>query len=89
MEETGHIEPLQIIYRSFPLNDLDLPGQEDLHDLYDLACVAGWDVLDIMHGRSRVTIDPRIPINAGTEHVVFFHRPGRHFARTKLFEAPS
>ena len=37
--------------------------------------VADWwggAVLDIMHGRSsRVTIDPRIPYNAGTEHVGF------------------
>ena len=28
-------------------------------------------VLDIMHGRSGMTIDPRIPYNAGTEHVGF------------------
>ena len=29
------------------------------------------DALDIMHGRSRMTIDPLHPYNAGTEHVGF------------------
>ena len=31
----------------------------------------GGGVLGIMHGRSRTTIDPRTPHNAGTEHVGF------------------
>ena len=29
------------------------------------------DVLDRMHGRSRMTVDPRIPTNTGAEHVGF------------------
>ena len=28
-------------------------------------------VLGFMHGHSRMTVDPRIPTNAGTEHVGF------------------
>ena len=35
------------------------------------------DVLDIMHGRSRMTIDPRIPAMPGRS-MSGFHRPGRH-----------
>ena len=35
------------------------------------------DVLDIMHGRSRMTIDPRIPTMPGRS-MSGFHRPGRH-----------
>ena len=34
-------------------------------------------VLDIMHGRSRMTIDPRIPTMPGRS-TSGFHRPGRH-----------
>ena len=46
---------LQIIYRSFPLHDLDISRQIDdispvlygQYDLYDLAHVAGWDPYDL------------------------------------------
>ena len=34
------------------------------------------DVLDIMHGRSRMAIDPRIPTIPGRS-MSGFHRPGR------------
>ena len=35
-------------------------------------------VLDLMHGRSRMTIDPRIPTMPGRS-MSGFHRPGRHY----------
>ena len=31
-----------------------------------------------MHGRSRVTINPRIPTMPGRSTSFFFHRPGGH-----------
>ena len=34
-------------------------------------------VLDLMHGRSHMTIDPRTPTYAGTEHVGFGFSPTR------------
>ena len=34
-------------------------------------------VLDLMHGRSRMSIDPRIPTMPG-RRMPGFHRPGRH-----------
>ena len=35
------------------------------------------DVLDLMHGRSRITVDPRIP-TMPRRSMSGFHRPGRH-----------
>ena len=35
------------------------------------------DVLDLMHGRSRVTVDLRIP-TMPVRSISGFHRPGRH-----------
>ena len=35
------------------------------------------DVLDLMHGRSHMTIDPRIP-TVPARSMSGFHRPGRH-----------
>ena len=35
------------------------------------------DVLDPMQGRSRMTVDPRIPTMPG-RNMSGFHRPGRH-----------
>ena len=40
------------------------------------------DVLDFMHGRSRTTIDPRIPTMPGRS-MSGFHRPGRHCLHRK------
>ena len=45
---------LQIIYRSFSLHDLDLRSRfihdlYDLHNLYDLAHVAGWEPYNLHH----------------------------------------
>ena len=35
-------------------------------------------VLDLMHGRSRMTIDPRTPTSMPGRSMLGFHRPGRH-----------
>ena len=47
-----------------------------------LVCwLVGWggaEVFDIMHGRSRTTMDPRIPTLPGRS-TSGFHRPGRHW----------
>ena len=41
--------------------------------------LGGWGVgcVDVMHGRSRMTIDPRIPTMPG-RITLGFHRPGGH-----------
>ena len=41
--------------------------------------LGGGGVADIMHGRGRMTVDPRFPIcNAGMDCTSGFHGPGRH-----------
>ena len=35
------------------------------------------DVFDLMHGRSRMILDPRTPTRTGRS-TLGFHRPGRH-----------
>ena len=35
------------------------------------------NVFDLMHGRSRMTVDPRIPTMPGRS-MLGFHRPGKH-----------
>ena len=45
----------KIIYRPFPLRDLDIAGQlnryniPDLYDLYDLGHVVGWELYNLLH----------------------------------------
>ena len=46
--------------------------------------MCGGDVLIIMYGRSRMTIDPLIPTMPG-QSTSGFHRPGRH----RLYQARS